>query len=118
MDSDKSVADLKVWVKKFCEERDWDQYHGPHHLAVGIVTEAAELLDLFRFYEGDEATRILEEKRGDVEEEVADVLFLLLRFAQFHKVDLSGALERKMEEIDAKYPVEKARGSPKKYHEL
>ena len=118
MDSQKSVADLKVWVKEFCEDRDWDQYHGPHHLAVGIVTEAAELLDLFRFYEGEGAVKVLEKKRPEVEEEIADAFFFLLRFAQFYDIDLSAALERKMAKNDAKYPVEKAKGSNRKYHEL
>jgi hypothetical protein len=48
-DHDTVIADLKVEVAAFCEARDWDQFHGPKDLAIGIATEASELLELFRF---------------------------------------------------------------------
>lgn len=118
MDNNITLQSVKDKVREFCEVRDWDQFHAPQHLAVGVVTEAAELLDLFRFQNDEQAQKTLETKRGLVEEEVADVLFFLARFAQLHNIDLSAAFEKKLVKNGEKYPVEKSKGSNKKYHEL
>jgi NTP pyrophosphatase (non-canonical NTP hydrolase) len=120
MDKKITVEQLKIIVQKFCEERDWDQFHGPKDLAVGIVTEAAELLDHFRFKNETEAQKYLanSQKRTEVEEEVADTLFMLLRFAQMHNIDLTKALKRKIEINNKKYPIHKSKGNNKKYTDL
>lgn len=47
MDKKTNVQELKEMIKQFCEERDWDQYHNAKDLAIGIITEAAELLEHF-----------------------------------------------------------------------
>lgn len=120
MDSKSTLSHLKSLVQKFCEIRDWDQYHGPKDLAIGIVTEAAELLDHFRFKSEAEARKYLSnpKKRSEVEDEVADTLFMLLRFAQMYEIDLTKALKRKMVTNNRKYPVSKSKGSNKKYTDL
>ena len=111
---------LKSLVAAFCIARDWDRYHGAKDLAVGIVTEAAELLDVFRFKSEDEITAALADpdRRSAIEHELADVLFFTLRFAQRNEIDLATALERKMTLNAERYPVEKAKGSNRKYTEL
>jgi NTP pyrophosphatase (non-canonical NTP hydrolase) len=116
-DTTVTIAELKEQVKRFCEARDWDQYHNAKDLAIGVSTEAGELLDLFRFKSPEEVTGMFRDRgeREDIEDEVADVLFFLLRMAQMNGIDLAGAFERKMAKNDKKYPVEKARGSNKKY---
>ncbi len=116
-DTTTTIAGLKEQVKRFCEARDWDQYHNAKDLAIGVSTEAGELLDLFRFRSLDEAQAMFrdEGERDDVEDEMSDVLFFLLRMAQMNGIDLSGAFARKMVKNEEKYPVEKARGSNKKY---
>lgn len=120
MDKKATVKQLKIIVQKFCEDRDWDQFHGPKDLAIGIVTEAAELLDHFRFMTEAEAREYLTKpkKRLEVEDEVADTLFMLLRFAQMCDVDLTKALKRKMIRNNKNYPVHKSKGSNKKYTDL
>lgn len=120
MDKKITVEQLKIIVRKFCEERDWDQYHGPKDLAIGIVTEAAELLDHFRFKSETEARKYLTtpKKRAEIENEVADTLFMLLRFAQMYEVDLTKALNRKIKINKKKYPIHKSKGSNKKYTDL
>lgn len=120
MDKKTTIAQLKNVVREFCEARDWDQFHGPKDLAIGIVTEAAELLDHFRFKSELEARKYLGnlKKRLEVENEVADTLFMLLRLAQMYNIDLSKALNRKIKENKRKYPVKKSKGSNKKYNEL
>jgi NTP pyrophosphatase (non-canonical NTP hydrolase) len=120
MDNKATVTQLKKIVQKFCEERDWDQYHGPKDLAIGIVTEAAELLDHFRFKTEAEARKHLanRQKRCEVEDEIADTLFMLLRFAQMYDIDLTKALKRKIALNQKKYPIQKSKGSNKKYTDL
>ena len=119
-DMESTLAVLKSLVSGFCTARDWDQYHSPKELAVGIVTEAAELLDLFRFKSDEEISALLRdpERRLAVEHELADVLFFLLRFAERGRIDMSTALERKLEINAERYPVEKAKGSNRKYNEF
>ena len=111
------LNELIETIKIFCEQRDWDQYHNPKDLAIGISTEAAELLDLFRFKNGEEIQQTLTNKREAIEDELADVLFFVLRFAQMNDIDLKKALEHKMAKNAAKYPVDKVKGNNKKYNE-
>lgn len=120
MDATVAVAELKGRVQRFCEERDWDQFHGAKDLAIGVATEAAELLEQFRFLSEAQIADLLADasRRRAVEEELADVLFFILRFAQRYEVDLDEALRRKMEQGARKYPVEKAKGKNLKYTEL
>ena len=119
MDKDITVEELKVKVKKFCEDRDWDQFHNPKELAIGISTEANELLQIFRFKsEEDMKSLINSKKKTEIEEELADVLYFVLRFAQMNNIDLSTAVNNKIEKNNKKYPLEKAKGCNKKYDEF
>jgi NTP pyrophosphatase (non-canonical NTP hydrolase) len=120
MDKSISIADLKKRVQMFCEDRDWDQFHGAKDLAIGVITEAAELLEHFRFLSDDQARRLLSTplKRKEVEEELADILFFILRFAQRFRIDLDRSLQTKLKKNAAKYPIKKARGRNLKYTDL
>ena len=120
LDSDTTIGELKEVVKKYCEDRDWDQYHSPKELAIGVATEAAELLEPFRFKSEKEMEAMLKDPntREEIGEEMADTVYFVLRLAQKYDIDLSSAFERKMEKNIKKYPIEKAKGSNKKYDEL
>ena len=111
----KQIEELQQEIKEFCDERDWEQFHNAKDLAIGISTEAGELLDLFRFKDSEEAFL---NHRADIEEESADVFFFLLRFAQMNAIDLEEVLKRKLEKNAEKYPIDKAKGSNKKYNEF
>jgi len=115
-----TIEDLKLKVKEFCEARDWDQFHGPKDLAIGVSTEAAELLEHFRFQSDEQALALLSDPhvREEIEDELADVLFFVLRFSQRFDVDLTTALLRKIKKSELKYPVEKAKGKNTKYTKL
>ncbi|WP_136515965.1 nucleotide pyrophosphohydrolase [Geomonas edaphica] len=115
-----TIDDLKDKVREFCEARDWDQFHGPKDLAIGVSTEAAELLEHFRFQSDEQALALLSDphSREEIEDELADVLFFVLRFSQRFNVDLNTALMRKIEKSERKYPVEKAKGKNTKYTKL
>jgi len=117
---DSTIQGLSKKVQEFCEARDWDQYHGPKDLAIGVITEASELLEHFRFLSEEQALDLFKDKKSkeDIEDELADVLFFLLRFSQRFDVDLAQALQRKMEKSNQKYPVEKSKGSNRKYTKL
>ena len=118
MDDKCTVEQLKNTVKIFCQKRDWDQFHNPKELAIGISTEANELLQKFRFKsEEDMQIMLNSSKREEIEDELADVFYFVLRFAQMNDVDLSNALALKMQKSDKKYPVEIVKGKNKKYDE-
>ena len=118
-DNKTTINQLKELVKNFCTERDWDQFHNPKELAIGISTEANELLQIFRFKSIEDMGKIMaSDKRKAVEEEVADVLYFILRFAQMNAIDLTDALEAKLDKNQKQYPLEKAKGCNKKYDEF
>ena len=117
-DNESNLNELKKIVQKFCEDRDWDQFHNPKELSIMLSTESAELLEIFRYKNDEQIREIMNSpKREDVEDEVADVLFGVLRIAQMNDIDLSTALVRKVEKSSKKYPVELVKGKNKKYNE-
>ncbi|MEM3711764.1 MAG: nucleotide pyrophosphohydrolase [Thermoprotei archaeon] len=118
MDEYTTIQELKLLVRKFSDERDWDQYHNPKDLAIGIATEAGELLQLFRFKSVDDIEKMISspELLEKVREEVADVLIFLLRFCDKNAIDVTSALKEKLVKNAQKYPVEKFKGSNKKYN--
>lgn len=120
MESKTNIYELKEKIKQFCQERDWDQYHNPKDLAIGIITESAELLEHFRFKNEAEVEAMLKnpEKKTEVSEELADIFYFVLRLAQKYDINLVDALDKKLEKNARNYPIEKARGSNKKYKEL
>lgn len=119
-DKKANINELKEIVKYFCEERDWDQYHNPKDISIGIVTEASELLELFRFKTESQIKEIFSdtEKLKEVSNELADVLFFVLRFSQKNNIDLTEALKRKVNINERKYPKEVFKGINKKYTEV
>ena len=102
---------LRDALRRFADERDWDQFHSPRNLAASISIEAAELLECFQWQ--PEAKQV-----ERVREEMADVLLYLIRLADKLDVDLVEAAERKLELNAKKYPVHKARGKSSKYTDL
>ena len=106
-------------LRRFADERDWEQFHTPKNLATSITVEAAELLEIFQWTRGQENWNVLDDQdlRERVENEVADVMLYLIRFADLGRIDLEKALQRKMQINVQKYPVEKSKGSDRKYNE-
>lgn len=95
-------------VRDFCDARDWRKYHTPKELAIGMATESSELLQLFRFMSNDRIAEMFEdtERRQAIEDEVADTLLFLLRFADLNEIDLPAALSSKLKRNDERYPVD------------
>jgi len=119
-DAHTPVAELKAQVRRFVEERDWDQYHSPKDLAIGLSIEAAELLEHFRFRNDEEIAARLEDAnlRREVGHELADVLYFVLLMGANLELDLTTALREKLVISGRRYPVEQSRGRNLKYTEL
>ena len=105
-DKNTTLQELKNMVRDFCEERGWDEPHNPKDLAVGAVTEACELLEIFRFLSEKDSLSLLQEPkaREAVGEELADTLCFILRFAQKYQFDLARCLQDKLAKNAVKYP--------------
>ncbi|HHX62260.1 MAG TPA: DUF2075 domain-containing protein [Epulopiscium sp.] len=99
-DKTTSLSSLQRVVSTFCEDRDWGQYHNPKDLAIMITTEAAELLSIFRYKDEADIEKIFVNKKEAVEDELADILFGLLRFAELNNIDLSQSLESKIGKVN------------------
>lgn len=115
--------DINTLVQRilvFRDERDWQQFHKPNHLAAGISIEAAELLEHFLWKDPEQVSALKHDsaKRTAIGEEIADVLIYGLLLA--HEMDLDPAelIQSKLAKNDAKYPVLKSKGSAAKYTEL
>lgn len=119
-DPSTTVEELKNQIRRFCEDREWDQFHSMKELAIGLVTESAELLDLMRFKTSDEVARLasLPAQREKIADELADIAWMLFRFSQLHGFDLTASIGAKMKKNASKYPIERSKGSNAKYNEF
>ena len=109
---------LRDRLRDFASARDWNQFHSPKNLAIALSVEAAELLEHFQWVSDNDSLNMPQDKLGKIDEEIADVFLYLIRLADMLKIDLLKAADRKIEVNSQKYPVEKSRGSAKKYTEL
>lgn len=115
------MADLQTLTQKvikFRDERDWAQFHNPKDLALSLMLEAAEVLEIFQWKQADAMAETVKTRHHELADELADVLYWTLLMAHDLKIDLSSALEAKLAANARKYPVEKAKGSHKKYTQL
>jgi len=115
-----NIEELKTLVRQFCEERDWCQFHDPKELAIGISTEAAELLEHFRFQSPEQIREKMSnpKTREEISYELADIFFFILRFSQMEQIDLSDALRHKIKITAKKYSIKNSKGKNLKYTEF
>jgi len=109
------IQEITSALLKFRNERDWEQFHDTKNLAIGISIEAAELNELFLWKDVKESENIDKEK---LKEELADVFAYAFLLAERHKLDVKQIVLDKIKKNREKYPVEKAKGTAKKYDEL
>ena len=98
-------------IRRFTEDRDWDQFHSPANLAKSLVIEAAELLECFQWSDTDYDIQ-------HVKEELADVIVYSQNMLDKLGLDADEIVNAKMSQNEAKYPVEKAKGNAAKYTDL
>ena len=98
-------------IRKFSDDRDWDQFHSPANLAKSLVIESAELLECFQWNDTEYDIQ-------HVKEELADVIVYSQNLLDKLNLDVDEIVNMKMEQNERKYPIEKAKGSSAKYDEL
>ena len=119
-DESTTLAEIKARVLAFARERDWEQFHAPKNLSMALAAEAGELMEHFLWCspEASKTVAASEAKRGEIEDELSDVVIYAIEFANMTGINLAAAIERKMAANAAKYPVDKAKGRADKYTEL
>jgi len=115
--SEPAIEELKFKLKEFAQVRDWEQFHSPKNLAMALSVEAAELLEHFQWMTEGQSSELAPQRQAAVAFELADIFIFLLRISDQLNIDLMEVTKRKMEINDKRYPVEKVKGSSKKYNE-
>ena len=113
----RDLEELKQRVRGFVEERDWNRFHSPKNLAMALSVEASELVELFQWLTEQESEALDPDRRLRVADELADVLWFLVRLSDRLDIDLLEAAGRKLAANAAKYPVDRVRGDARKYDE-
>lgn len=113
-----TLDELRLALREFARERDWEQFHSLKNLACALSVESGELLEHFQWKDPSDEASIADKTRAAISSEVADVLIYLIRFADVFGLDPLEAAERKLSENAKKYPADLARGTSKKYTEL
>ena len=100
------IVTLKQWMAQFVAERNWQVFHTPKNLAMSLAIEAAELMEHFQWLTTDEslAVRNQPDKRGEVADELADVLCYAISLANALDIDIATAVREKMKKNAVKYP--------------
>lgn len=126
MDRDKPPADpmadtlrhLAHELEQFASDRDWLQFHSPKNLASALMVEAGELLEHFQWLTEAQSRELPDPKRDAVGAEIADVLLYLIQLSSALGIDPVEAAQAKLKDNASRYPVDRARGTSRKYDEL
>lgn len=106
------LEELRKAIVAFTQERDWDQFHDGKNLAIALSIEASELLETFLWKNAKDV------KTEKVKEELADVINYAILIADKYNLDIKQIVLDKLARNAEKYPVEKSKGTAKKYNEL
>jgi NTP pyrophosphatase (non-canonical NTP hydrolase) len=118
-DTNTTLEQLRTQMAEFVKAREWNQFHTAKNLSMYVAVEAAELMEKFLWITTqEEAAKLLETNRQAIEEEVADVLAVLMAFANTCNIDITKAFIDKMAKNAKKYPVDLSKGSVDRYLEL
>ncbi len=109
------LEQLKIRLREFAAERDWDQFHSPKNLSMALIGEAAELVEHFQWQTQAQSNSVSEEQLSEIELELADILLYLVRLADKLNVDLLRAAFKKIDINAQKYPAHIVRGKSDKY---
>lgn len=99
------MEDLVQQIRAFVAERDWERYHSPKNLSMALATEAAEILEIFRWLSEKESANLTDEQRDHLADEIGDVMINLANLASKFDIDPLAAAKRKLTKVKAKYPA-------------
>ena len=105
-------------IIQFRNDRDWGQFHTVKDLSLGLGIEVAELQEFFLWKNKQELTETINSKSESIGDELADIFIFLTYLSNDLGIDLNEAINRKIDKNNTKYPIEKSKGSNKKYDEL
>ena len=111
------IENLIKRLRKFADDRDWDQFHAPKNLSMALMVEAAELVEHFQWMSEKQSMELSDDKLKEVAYELADVFIYCVRLSDKLGVDLEKVVDEKIVINENKYPAEIVRGSSKKYTE-
>jgi len=109
---------LKLKLRKFARERDWDQFHSPKNFSMALIVECAELVEHFQWLTDEQSKHLPEDTLEEVRLEMADIFLYLIRLADKLDIDLIDAANHKIKLNAEKYPIDKAKGLATKYNKL
>ena len=114
------IKGIQKKLQDFVDERDWDQFHSPKNLAMALAGEAGELLEIFQWLNVEQAEKLKlnGEDKDAVAEEIADICMYLLRLCDKLDIDLTSAIDRKIQINEKKYPVALSKGIATKHNKL
>jgi NTP pyrophosphatase (non-canonical NTP hydrolase) len=118
MDKSDRLNLLTERIIQFRDARDWKQFHNPKDLSLSLVLEATEVMEHFQWKNEEEVKKHILEKKTEIADELADVLYWVLLMSHDLNIDIFEAVNTKMKKNEGKYPEDKARGSHRKYTEL
>lgn len=114
----KDINELTNRIIAFRDARNWKQFHNPKDLAISLSLEAAEVMEHFQWKSIEEMEKYIETDKEHIADELADVLYWILLMGHDLDIDVLKALEIKMNQNEAKYPVDKAKNNHTKYNKL
>lgn len=114
----RNVDELTKKIVAFRNARDWKQFHNPKDLSLSLVLEATEVMEHFQWKSKEEIEKYVVEAKGEIGEELADVLHWVLLMGHDLKIDVLTALDKKIKKNEKKYPVKKSKGRHTKYNRL
>ena len=111
------LEQLRTQILAFNEERNWEQYHSPKNIVMDLAAEVGELVEPFRWLTEEQSAQLDDKTLEKVREELGDVFRIILYLSDKLGIDPIEATERKLLEMDKKYPVEQCYGKALKYTE-
>ncbi len=111
------IEELKLKLREFAQERDWEKFHSPKNLSMALSVEASELVENFQWMTEKQSFNLDPKRHAAVAFELADIFIFLLRLSDQLNVDLMEVTKRKMELNNKRYPIDMVKGSSKKYSE-
>ena len=115
---EQTLDTLRLKLREFASERDWEQFHTPKNLAMALSVEASEIVEHFQWLTAEKSQELDKETREKVSEEIGDVINYVVRLADILGIDPLDAAIQKIESNARKYPVDRSKGNARKYTEI
>jgi NTP pyrophosphatase (non-canonical NTP hydrolase) len=114
-----NIDELKQHLQEFARQRDWEKFHNAKNLAMALVCEAGELVEIFQWLDTEQAEAASTDPAlvAKTAEELADIMICAIRLADIMQLPINRIIEEKIAINNQKYPVELVKGSAKKYTE-